>query len=56
MTRKDFQLVAGVLLGAKSYMPELQWQRLVLVTAGQLAQTNERFDEKRFVLACGWLS
>ena len=54
MTRKDFQLVAGVLLGAKGYMPELAWQRLVINTAQELAQTNPRFDHARFASACGW--
>lgn len=54
MTRKDFELVAGVLRGAKGYMPELNWQRLVLVTMEELNQTNPRFDSMKFALACGW--
>jgi hypothetical protein len=54
MTRKDFQLVAGVLANAKSYMPALQWERLVIITAEELAQTNPRFDYAKFAEACGW--
>ena len=54
MTRKDFELVAGVLRGAKGYMPELNWQRLVLVTSNELQDRNPRFDRMKFVMACGW--
>jgi hypothetical protein len=54
MTRKDFVIIAGVLEKAKAYMPELAWQKLVMVTSHELSETNPRFDHVRFAQACGW--
>lgn len=54
MTRKDFFIVANTLRVAKEYMPALAWERLVIITGAELANTNPRFDYSKFAEACGW--
>lgn len=60
MTRKDFELIAGVFADATRRMrPEpdgdLAFMHRVLAEdlADTLRRTNERFDRDRFLAACG---
>ena len=53
MTRKDYQIIAGVLIGAKSYMEWVDWSRLVEATAHALYNDNARFDYQKFYSYCG---
>lgn len=54
MSRKDFELFAGLFLAMKGYMPELDRQRLIMVYSAELAQGNPRFDYAKFAKACDW--
>ena len=53
MTRKDFQLVADALKAAKGLGTEVPFGELCQVMADFLSTTNERFDRRRFLTACG---
>lgn len=61
MTRKDYELIAGVLKELKRewstdpYMQGAfaQWQRTVHEFTSALATTNPAFDPMRFARACG---
>jgi len=56
MTRKDFELIAGVLnraINNPSYDNDTA-QDIADSFADVLAGTNARFDKKRFLEAAGW--
>jgi len=53
MTRKDFQLIADVLkTSSTSPMNRCVIKELAVSFASELAKTNPRFDQSRFVKAC----
>lgn len=55
MTRKDFELIAAVLLAARAEFPTPGKNRVHDYTVGlfvdALAHTNPRFDRARFIAA-----
>ena len=53
MTRKDFQLIAGVIADLSGVMDEEVMQMLSEDMADALADTNTQFDRTRFLSACG---
>jgi hypothetical protein len=62
MTRKDFVLIANVLLASQptNWSPNVpqsladsRWETVVHCMAAALADTNTRFDRERFLKACG---
>ncbi len=52
MTRRDFQLIAGVLAETR-HIEETSRVLYVDAFARVLAETNPRFDRGRFARACG---
>jgi hypothetical protein len=64
MTRKDFELIARILLHSKPVIPPFaelgnytigkqeQWENTVEHFAEMLGATNPRFDKARFIAAC----
>ncbi len=52
MTRKDFVLIAGVVLS----LPDDVRKKVALEFAQELQYTNDRFDRERFLSACGVVS
>lgn len=53
MTRKDYNLIASVLLDNRAGMPEHNFYWLVHNFATALQEENPRFDGDRFLEACG---
>ena len=53
MTRKDFQMIADVLKASStSPMNRCVIRELAVTFASELAKTNPRFDQQRFINAC----
>jgi hypothetical protein len=50
MTRKDYQLIAGVLNQFSTHGGHAE---MVMIMAEFLAEDNPRFDRARFLTACG---
>jgi hypothetical protein len=55
MTKKDFELIAGVLKGLREDFGNLPVALDVIAVeiASELQHTNDRFDSARFLTACG---
>lgn len=49
MTRKDFELIAGVLRKADSHLSQEQVEVLASMFAGALCETNPNFNRSLFV-------
>ena len=56
MTRKDFVLIAAVLLENRENLTKPVHNRLVLDMMQALARTNNAFNHRRFEEACGFWS
>ena len=59
MTKKDYVLIAGAILTQKYQRQESldafnTLRELVFVLAGKLAEENPRFNDEKFVTACGF--
>ena len=55
MTRKHFQLIAGILKKVKPVEDDSgQWRAIIKETIVMLKSTNPRFDSIRFKTACGY--
>jgi len=53
MTRKDFELIANVLKASgTSPMNRCVIKELAVSFASELAKTNPRFNQRRFIEAC----
>lgn len=52
MSKKDYELIASVLRGAKAYTKPDDHVLLVGDFTNALATTNPRFDRARFIAAC----
>lgn len=52
MTRKDYELVAGIIREGEQFFAPRAHARFALSAARRLQETNARFDAERFVLAC----
>ena len=59
MTRKDYELIAESLRESYEYAQSkgkaetIQMERLILQVTSRCCETNERFDEEKFLKACG---
>ena len=53
MTRKDFQLIADVIMGHTDGKSDHVMRGFALSMAIELQKTNSRFDKVRFLEACG---
>ena len=54
MTRKDFELIAGVIKGQRKPHNDTETiEELAREMADALAGTNDRFDRAKFLKACG---
>ena len=56
MTRKDFELIAGVLAGARKYATAEEQDIIDYITetlSDKILASHPRFDDYRFRLACG---
>lgn len=53
MTRKDYELIAKVLLNSSDLMDEVSMAFLIENFANELVDGNPRFDRNRFATACG---
>lgn len=54
MTKKDYELIARVLLESKEYLQEMKHWVLVHNMADELKKTNPLFDSVKFFQACGF--
>lgn len=55
MSRKDYEAIADALYGEIDNLGDShQHVRVCLAVAKALASTNPRFDQERFMNACGW--
>jgi len=56
MTRKDYVVIAAALRRTKptGYNRSLQWRNDCLAISDELAIDNERFDQQKFLDACGF--
>jgi len=53
MTRKDFELIAAVLKASSTTpMTRCVIKELAVSFASELAKTNPRFNQQRFIKAC----
>jgi hypothetical protein len=53
MTRKDYELIARVLLNSSDLMDEVSMAFLIDNFSQELVDDNPRFDRNRFSQACG---
>lgn len=53
MTRKDYELIAGVLANLNEMVDDYVLEAIAEVFADSLAGTNANFNRDRFITACG---
>lgn len=55
MQHRHFAVIAGIIADMSSHAPSLRTAKrsVALTFADKLASTNQRFDRRRFLLACG---
>lgn len=53
MTRKDYQMIAAVLMDARDLPADEGLDAVAAYLADELKARNSRFDRKRFLLAAG---
>lgn len=53
MTKKDFELIAAVLIAARAYVQHSNMDFLSRAFADALATTNKQFNRDKFLRACG---
>lgn len=54
MHKRDYIIIAALLLDAKQYLPVPAYAKLVTEFCKLLHADNPNFDHARFLKACGW--